>query len=83
MLDNTFMSKKIKKRKSNKEIDDFINNLTDEEKKIIIREHIKRNEKEKDKAQYDGLSISKSAFVKNVHRTTLYKKAKQRAYKFD
>ncbi len=73
MLDNTFMSKKIKKRKSNKEINDFIDNLTDEEKKIIIREHIKRNEKEKDNAQYDDFSMSKISFIKNIHRTTLYK----------
>ena len=82
--DNSFMNKKPRKRhKTNKEINDFIENLTDKEKEIIIREHIKRNEEEKSDSQYGGLSMSKKAFVKNVHRTTLYKNPIPRKYKFD
>ena len=74
-----------KKKRTKKDVTDFIKKLTRKELEEIARVHIEQNEKSKKGANKNvyEISLSKASFILNCHRSTLYKKSKPRIYKFD
>ncbi len=74
-------------RKPKRDVEGFIKNLTREELEEIARVHIKQNENKHNKSSavsdYHGLSLTKVAFILDLHRTSLYKKSKPRNYVYD
>lgn len=86
MLDNIFMENKSEKRgrKPKRDIEGFVRGLSREQLEELARIHIEQNEKKHNKdAKYGCFSKKEIAFILNVHRTTLYKKSKERVYIFD
>ncbi|PPE05799.1 IS3 family transposase [Williamsoniiplasma lucivorax] len=93
LLDNlgmeAFKSKKGSGRlnkRDDSDIPQIINDLTEEQKNEILEHWIKeqRNKKEKENLNtFDTLTKPLKAKILGMHRTTMYKKAVARKYKFD
>lgn len=88
-VDNTYMKHKDKNRE--KEVDEFLNRITDKQKTELARlyliEKAEKEEESKKKKKINSLkglfNKTEIAFILGEHRTTQYKAKKQRTYKFE
>ncbi len=75
-----------KKKIDNSDIPKLIDGFNDEQKEEIITRWIieqrKKKEKKKESQTYKTFSISEKSKIWKIHRSTFYKKSKQRKYKF-
>lgn len=93
LIDNNDMNKLDRKKGSGRpkkrddsDIPSIIDELTEAEKREILEHWIKEKRDEKDKNSLDSYSILRFKMkykILKMHRTTLYKKKKNRTYKFD
>lgn len=89
--DNSFMKNKVETRgrKPKRDIDGFIRNLTREQLEDIARVHLEdqeekeNSEKKRQASKYKAFNVTELAFILVLHRTTLYKKPKTRAIKYE
>jgi len=91
---NSFMKTKKetrgrKPKVDNSDIPDLLDELTEEQLRELAKRYIEKSrngdydEKKKEMTSISGFSNTIKSKIYNVHRTTLYKKSKQRKYKYD